>query len=102
MPGRSSSWSRSSSAARWTRHWVAERTEALTRTFPDEDSDGLLQQTSNYTLLAPLRFHLWRQVRLRLESLGHDPPSCMRTGRSALRRRSPRRCLSQNGAPAHP
>lgn len=54
-------------------HWIAERMEALTRTFPHEDSDDLLQKTSNYTLLAPLRFHLWRQVRLRLESLGHDP-----------------------------
>lgn len=51
--------------------WVAERREALTRTFPDEDSDVRLQRTSDYTLLGPLRFHLWRQMRLRLESLGH-------------------------------
>lgn len=51
--------------------WVAERREALTRTFPDEDSDDRLQTTSDYTLLGPLRFHLWRQMRLRLESLGH-------------------------------
>ncbi|HEV2854344.1 MAG TPA: hypothetical protein VHC97_16240 [Thermoanaerobaculia bacterium] len=51
--------------------WVAERREVLTRTFPDEDSDVRLQRTSNYTLLGPLRFHLWRQMRLRLESLGH-------------------------------
>ena len=51
--------------------WVAERREALTRTFPHEDSDVRLQRTSNYTLLGPLRFHLWRQMRLRLESLGH-------------------------------
>ena len=27
--------------------------------------------TSNYTLLTPLRFHLWRQVRRRAESLGY-------------------------------
>jgi hypothetical protein len=51
--------------------WVAERREALTRTFPDEDSDVRLQRTSDFTLLGPLRFHLWRQMRLRLESLGH-------------------------------
>ena len=50
--------------------WVAERREALTRTFPDEDSEQRLHQTSDYTLLEPLRFHLWRQVRLRAESLG--------------------------------
>jgi hypothetical protein len=50
--------------------WVKERLEALTRTFPDEDSEQLLRQTSNYTLLGPLRFHLWRQVRRRIESLG--------------------------------
>lgn len=51
--------------------WVAERREVLTRTFPHEDSDVRLQRTSDYTLLGPLRFHLWRQMRLRLESLGH-------------------------------
>jgi hypothetical protein len=50
--------------------WVAERREALTRAYPDEDSDGLLQLTSNFTLIQPLRFHLWRQVRQRAESLG--------------------------------
>lgn len=51
--------------------WVEERRETLTRTYPDEDSDNLLERTSSYTLLAPLRFHLWRQVRQRAESLGH-------------------------------
>jgi hypothetical protein len=50
--------------------WVAERREALTRSFPDEKTEQLLVQTSEYTLLNPLRFHLWRQVRLRIESLG--------------------------------
>lgn len=50
--------------------WVAERREALTRTFPDEDSEQLLARTSEYTLVEPLRFHLWRQVRLRIASLG--------------------------------
>jgi len=50
--------------------WVTERREALTRTYPDENSEQRLQRTSDYTLLGPLRFHLWRQVRLRAESLG--------------------------------
>lgn len=50
--------------------WVAERREALTRTFPDEDSEQRLRRTSEYTLLGPLRFHVQRQVRLRAESLG--------------------------------
>jgi len=50
--------------------WVAERREALTRTFPDEDSEHRLRLTSDYTLQGPLRFHLWRQVRQRVEALG--------------------------------
>jgi hypothetical protein len=53
-----------------TSEWVEERRETLTRTYPAENSDNLLERTSSYTLLAPLRFHLWRQVRLRAESLG--------------------------------
>ncbi len=50
--------------------WVAERCEILTRSYPAENSEHLLQLTSDYTLLRPLRFHLQRQVRLRAESLG--------------------------------
>jgi hypothetical protein len=50
--------------------WFAERREVLTRSYPGEDSERLLQLTSDYTLLRPLRFHLRRQVRRRAESLG--------------------------------
>lgn len=50
--------------------WAAERREALTRAYPDEDSDARLRLTSDYTLLGPLRFHLRRQMRLRTEALG--------------------------------
>jgi len=50
--------------------WFAERLEVLTRSYPGEDSEKLLQLTSEQTLLRPLRFHLRRQVRLRTESLG--------------------------------
>lgn len=53
-----------------TPQWVAERREAMTRSYPDEDSDARLRLTSDYTLLQPLRFHLRRQMRLRTESLG--------------------------------
>jgi hypothetical protein len=53
-----------------TNEWYQERREALTRNYPDENSDQRLHVTSDYTLLGPLRFHLWRQVRLRAEALG--------------------------------
>jgi hypothetical protein len=59
--------------------WAEERREALTREYPDEDSDARLRLTSDYTLLGPLRFHLRRQMRLRTEALGfrvdlHEDP----------------------------
>ena len=50
--------------------WYQERLEILTRTYPDENSDQRLHVTSDYTLLGPLRFHLYRAVRRRAESLG--------------------------------
>ncbi|HSD66050.1 MAG TPA: hypothetical protein VLF95_05080, partial [Vicinamibacteria bacterium] len=50
--------------------WYRERLEILTRDFPDEDVDARLHLTSDFTLLGPLRFHLYRQIRLRAESLG--------------------------------
>jgi len=52
-----------------TNEWYQERLEALTRSYPDENSDQRLHVTSDYTLLGPLRFHLWRQVRRRAEDL---------------------------------
>ena len=48
--------------------WYRERLEALTCHDTREDAD--LHLTSDYTLLGPLRFHLFRQVRRRAESLG--------------------------------
>ncbi len=50
--------------------WCRERLEILTRDFPDENVDQRLHLTSDFTLLGPLRFHLYRQVRLRAERLG--------------------------------
>jgi hypothetical protein len=51
--------------------WIDEREEILTRTYPDEDSEERLHLTSEATLLAPLRFFLYREVRRRAEALGH-------------------------------
>ena len=53
-----------------SREWHLERVEILTRTYPDENIDDRLHLTSDYTLLAPLRFYLRRMVRQRAEALG--------------------------------
>ena len=50
--------------------WVAERREILTRTYPGEDSESRLQRTSECTLLGPLRFFLYRELRRRAAALG--------------------------------
>jgi hypothetical protein len=53
-----------------TREWYQERLEILTRSYPDENSDQRLHVTSDYTLLGPVRFHVYRMLRRRAESLG--------------------------------
>lgn len=50
--------------------WFEERAMVLTQTYPDDAKDQRLHLASDFTLLAPLRFHLHRQVRRRAESLG--------------------------------
>lgn len=55
-----------------TREWYDERAKILTTTYPDENSDRRLHLTADYTLLAPLRFHIQRAVRLRADALGLD------------------------------
>jgi len=50
--------------------WCRERLEILTRQFPEEDVDQRLHLTSDYTLLGPLRFHLFRALRRRAQALG--------------------------------
>lgn len=50
--------------------WFEERALILTAAYADEDSDRRIHLTSDYTLLAPLRFHVLRQVRRRAEALG--------------------------------
>lgn len=49
--------------------WARERLEVLDSD-PGEEGEGSLHLTSDMTLLAPLRFHLYRQVRLRAAALG--------------------------------
>ena len=57
-----------------TNEWYQERLEILTRVYPDENSDQRLHVTSDYTLLGPLRFHVYRAVRQRAEALGVRVP----------------------------
>ena len=49
--------------------WYRERLEILTRQFPEENVDLRLHLTSDFTLLGPLRFHLFRGLRRRAEAL---------------------------------
>lgn len=50
--------------------WYRERSHALRTSYPDENSDRRLHVTSDYTLLAPLRYYVARQLRLRAQALG--------------------------------
>jgi hypothetical protein len=50
--------------------WFAERWAALTQRVDDEEDDRVLDLTSSYTLMGPLRAALYREVRLKAESLG--------------------------------
>jgi len=54
--------------------WYQERIDILTQSYPEENSELLLALTSDYTLVAPFRFHLYREIRLRAEALGHSIP----------------------------
>src|SRR4029453_7407167 len=53
-----------------TPEWYAERARGLTEIIGDEPGDRLLHLTSSYMFLGPLRFHLYKQIRLRGENLG--------------------------------
>ena len=53
-----------------TEAWATERRKLMTAYLADEDSDRMLRLTADYTLLLPLRFHLYRQARRRAEALG--------------------------------
>ena len=53
-----------------TSEWCEERALILTQQYPNENSDARLRLTSDYTLIAPLRFHIYRAVRERAAALG--------------------------------
>jgi hypothetical protein len=50
--------------------WYEERRRTLAEAFSSAETEALILATSYFTLLGPLRFHLYRQVRLRLAALG--------------------------------
>jgi hypothetical protein len=50
--------------------WFEERALVLTQQYPDDAKDKRLHLTSDFTLLGPLRFHLYRELRRRAERLG--------------------------------
>jgi hypothetical protein len=53
-----------------TAEWFEDRRAVLEATHQDPARDRRLHLTSDYTLLGPLRFHLYREVRRRAQSLG--------------------------------
>ncbi len=57
-----------------TREWYEERRKTLTEPVADAWGDRLIHLTSSYTFMAPLRFHLYKQARLRGDALGRPLP----------------------------
>jgi hypothetical protein len=53
-----------------TREWYEERMRTLTEPIEDEHGDRQLHLTASYTLMAPLRFSLYRAVQERADTLG--------------------------------
>jgi hypothetical protein len=55
-----------------TPEWFEDRRAVLEATHRDPARDRRLHLTSDYTLLGPLRFHLYREVRRRAQALGRS------------------------------
>lgn len=53
-----------------TSEWTDERERIMSETHLDDSQDRFLHLTSDYTLLGPIRFYLYRQVRERAAALG--------------------------------
>lgn len=53
-----------------TQAWVDDRARILTETYRDDAGDQPLHLTSDFSLMGPLRYYLYRQVRLRAAALG--------------------------------
>jgi len=56
------------------RAWYDDRVRNLEARFADRESDALLQVTSEFTFIGPLRFHLIRALRRRAHALGASFP----------------------------
>ena len=54
-----------------TEEWYADRRQLLDQ-YPDDATDHRLHLTSDYTLLGPLRFHLYRALGRRARGLGRS------------------------------
>jgi len=54
-----------------TLQWYEERARTLGEAFSSRQVESDVMLTSQYTLIAPLRFHIYREVRLRAESFNH-------------------------------
>jgi hypothetical protein len=52
-----------------TEEWYLDRRRLLNQ-YPDDSTDQRLHLTSDFTLLAPLRYFLYRALRERAEALG--------------------------------
>jgi hypothetical protein len=52
-----------------SQQWYSERLELLTTSYPDEDSEQRLALTSDFTIVAPVRYYLLREIRRRAEKL---------------------------------
>lgn len=57
-----------------TQAWYDDRARVLTETYPDDARDQRLHLTSDFSLMGPLRYYIYRQVRLRAAALGLTLP----------------------------
>jgi hypothetical protein len=55
------------------KEWYEERVRLLDEMGADAETERMVRLTSRHTFLAPLRFHLYRQIRSRALGLGHTP-----------------------------
>jgi hypothetical protein len=55
-----------------TREWYQERARSISAAFSSTEMEHEVMLTSQYTFVAPLRYHLYRQIRLRAEAEGRS------------------------------
>lgn len=57
-----------------SREWFEERIRILRDGFSSPEAEQRIMLTSEYTFLSPMRFHMYRQIRLRLANYGWTVP----------------------------